>query len=219
MSLTNLEIDELYSLLNKEKTSILKQKTERDLLLKQKQEKLDHLKEIQLNEENTILARDLLEKSSQEARIKGQSILEEAVTKILQIVFGDIYKIRIETTVRAGTPSADVYVEKRIGLNQELIDLNNEGGGLTDIISLAFFVAVSRLVGQENAGIVVMDEPTSAVSKAHAESVAEAISILTEYLGKASLIITHEREYLPNLIEHVYYVEQGADGISRVTEL
>ena len=96
MSLTNLEIDELYSLLNKEKTSILKQKTERDLLLKQKQEKLDHLKEVQLNEENTILARDLLEKSSQEARIKGQSILEEAVTKILQIVFGDIYKIRIE---------------------------------------------------------------------------------------------------------------------------
>ena len=128
MSLTNLEIDELYSLLNKEKTSILKQKTERDLLLKQKQEKLDHLKEVQLNEENTILARDLLEKSSQEARIKGQFILEEAVTKILQIVFGDIYKIRIETTVRAGTPSADVYVEKRIGLNQELIDLNNEGG-------------------------------------------------------------------------------------------
>ena len=63
MSLTNLEIDELYSLLNKEKTSILKQKTERDLLLKQKQEKLDHLKEVQLNEENTILARDLLEKS------------------------------------------------------------------------------------------------------------------------------------------------------------
>ena len=47
----------------------------------------------------------------------------------------------------------------------------------------------------------------------------EAISILTEYLGKASLIITHEREYLPNLIEHVYYVEQGVDGISRVTEL
>ena len=46
MSLTNLEIDELYSLLNKEKTSILKQKTERDLLLKQKQEKLDHLKEV-----------------------------------------------------------------------------------------------------------------------------------------------------------------------------
>ena len=108
MSLTNLEIDELYSLLNKEKTSILKQKTERDLLLKQKQEKLDHLKEVQLNEENTILARDLLEKSSQEARIKGQSILEEAVTKILQIVFGDIYKIRIETTVRAGTPPAFV---------------------------------------------------------------------------------------------------------------
>lgn len=100
MSLTNLEIEELQSLLNQEKSSILKQKAEKELFLKQKAEKEEKLKEILLNEENTLLARDLLEKSSQEARLKGQSILEEAVTKILQIVFGDIYKIRIETTDR-----------------------------------------------------------------------------------------------------------------------
>ena len=64
-----------------------------------------------------------------------------------------------------------------------------------------------------------MDEPTSAVSSGHSESTAEAIAVLTEYLEKPSIVITHEREFLPNLVDHVFYVEQGVDGVSRVEEL
>ncbi len=65
-------------LYNKEKTSILKQKQKEICFLNRRSGSSE---EVQLNEEKGRP----LEKSS-EARIKGQSIREEAVTKILQIV-------------------------------------------------------------------------------------------------------------------------------------
>jgi DNA repair exonuclease SbcCD ATPase subunit len=192
---------------------------ELELFKNQLSEKREKINEINRESYNVTLARELLEHTSTEAREKGEAILEEAVSEVLKIVFGDSYSVKLKTSIRGGTPSTEVYVIKRIGLQNEMISLDNEGGGLKEVLSLAFFVTVSRLTSSENAALVVMDEPTGAVSGGHAESTAEAISILTEYLEKPSIIITHEREFLPNLVEHVFYVEQGIDGVSRVEEL
>lgn len=192
---------------------------ELELFKNQLSEKKEKINEINRESYNVTLARELLEHTSTEAREKGESILEEAVSEVLKIVFGDSYSVKLKTSIRGGTPSTEVYVIKRIGMQNEMISLDNEGGGLKEVLSLAFFVTVSRLTSSENAALVVMDEPTGAVSGGHAESTAEAISILTEYLEKPSIIITHEREFLPNLVEHVFYVEQGVDGVSRVEEL
>lgn len=192
---------------------------ELELFKNQLSEKREKINEINRESYNVTLARELLENTSTEAREKGEAILEEAVSEVLKIVFGDSYSVKLKTSIRGGTPSTEVYVIKRIGLQNEMISLDNEGGGLKEVLSLAFFVTVSRLTSSENAALVVMDEPTGAVSGGHAESTAEAISILTEYLEKPSIIITHEREFLPNLVEHVFYVEQGVDGVSRVEEL
>lgn len=192
---------------------------ELELFKNQLSEKREKINEINREFYNVTLARELLEHTSTEAREKGEAILEEAVSEVLKIVFGDSYSVKLKTSIRGGTPSTEVYVIKRIGLQNEMISLDNEGGGLKEVLSLAFFVTVSRLTSSENAALVVMDEPTGAVSGGHAESTAEAISILTEYLEKPSIIITHEREFLPNLVEHVFYVEQGVDGVSRVEEL
>lgn len=177
------------------------------------------LAKLDVDQKNTLIARDLLEKATQSAREKGKEVLESAATNIVQMVFGDQYQIKIELDVKAGSPTANVLVEKRISQNYELINVENEGGGLRDIISLSFFIAVSQLVGKDNGAILTLDEPTPAVSIGHAESTAEAIAALMDYAGKQSLIITHEREYLPNLIDHVYYVEQSADGVSKAVEL
>ena len=198
---------------------LLKKPGELDLLIKQKKEKESALEKLNNESFNIALARDLLEHTSTEAREKGEQILENAVSEVVKIVFGDSYSVKLKTSIRGGTPSTEVYVIKRIGMQNELISLENEGGGLKEVISLAFFVTVSRLTNSENAALVVMDEPTSAVSSGHSESTAEAIAVLTEYLEKPSIVITHEREFLPNLVDHVFYVEQGVDGVSRVEEL
>lgn len=214
-----MENPNLKNKINKLESFLTTKNAELELFKNQLSEKREKINEINRESYNVTLARELLEHTSTEAREKGESILEEAVSEVLKIVFGDSYSVKLKTSIRGGTPSTEVYVIKRIGMQNEMISLDNEGGGLKEVLSLAFFVTVSRLTSSENAALVVMDEPTGAVSGGHAESTAEAISILTEYLEKPSIIITHEREFLPNLVEHVFYVEQGVDGVSRVEEL
>lgn len=214
-----MENPNLKNKINELESFLTTKNAELELFKNQLSEKREKINEINRESYNVTLARELLEHTSTEAREKGESILEEAVSEVLKIVFGDSYSVKLKTSIRGGTPSTEVYVIKRIGMQNEMISLDNEGGGLKEVLSLAFFVTVSRLTSSENAALVVMDEPTGAVSGGHAESTAEAISILTEYLEKPSIIITHEREFLPNLVEHVFYVEQGVDGVSRVEEL
>ena len=136
---------------------------ELELFKNQLSEKREKINEINRESYNVTLARELLEHTSTEAREKGESILEEAVSEVLKIVFGDSYSVKLKTSIRGGTPSTEVYVIKRIGLQNEMISLDNEGGGLKEVLSLAFFVTVSRLTSSENAALVVMDEPTGAV--------------------------------------------------------
>lgn len=198
---------------------IRSEKARRDMLATTLGQKQATKVRLEQGVEDAIIARELLSKATESAREDGKKILEAAVTEIIQMVFDSNYEIEIVLATKANNPVADVYVKKRIGHNTELINVEHEGGGLRDVISLAFFVAVSRLVGGENGAFITFDEPTKAVSKGKAESVALAFERLTSYLNKQSIIITHEREYLPNLVQNVYLVEQGADGISKVEEL
>ena len=158
--------------------------------------------------EKLLMAKGLIDKN----------VLEESVSEILKLIFGDSYSIEIELKEKAGSPVANVYIKKNIGLNTEIINLDNEGGGLRDIVSLSFFIAISKLLS-DNRAMILLDEPTPAVSESYSEKVAEAIKLLTKYLEKQSIVITHEREYLPNLIDNVYYIEQGKDGVSKAERL
>lgn len=168
--------------------------------------------------EKLLMAKGLIDKATVFAREKGKNVLEESVSEILKLIFGDSYSIEIELKEKAGSPVANVYIKKNIGLNTEIINLDNEGGGLRDIVSLSFFIAISKLLS-DNRAMILLDEPTPAVSESYSEKVAEAIKLLTKYLEKQSIVITHEREYLPNLIDNVYYIEQGKDGISKAERL
>lgn len=215
----SLSIYGLKKRINLAKEKSMKLQGKKDNLNSTLQQRKQQLATIDVDQKNAIIARDLLEKASLSAREKGKQVLEKSATNIVQMVFGNQYEIEIELDVKAGSPTANVLVKKKISNKFELINIENEGGGLRDIISLSFFIAVSQLVGKENGALLTLDEPTPAVSVGHAESTAEAISVLMAYANKQSLIITHEREYLPNLIDHVYYVEQSADGVSKVVEL
>lgn len=205
--------------INEKSRQISAAKAKKDLLEATLTQKTEHLAQLNTDVEKAIIARELLSKATESAREDGKKILEAAVTEIVQMVFDSNYEVEIVLSTRANNPAADVYIKKKIGANHELINVENEGGGLRDVISLAFFVAVTRLVGGDNGAFITFDEPTKAVSKGKAESVAMAFERLTSYLNKQSIIITHEREYLPNLVQNVYLVEQGPDGISKAEEL
>lgn len=207
----NDKITEELELLIKNNTTDLIKKSEIERLLYEKEKKNCDL----IAESDKILtSKILLDQATIVAREKGKDVLESAVSEILKLIFGGCYSISIELSEKAGSPVANVYVKKNIGLNEETINLDNEGGGLRDIVSLSFFIAISKLFS-DNKALILLDEPTPAVSESYSEKVAQAIKLLTKYLQKQSIVITHEREYLPNIIENVYYIEQGKDGISK----
>ena len=193
---------------------ISKKVIEKSLLTKQLSEEQLKLKEFTDSSENTTIARDLLEKSVHSAMNQGKEILEESTTEILRMVFGDNYSVKIKLDVRSGAPVADIYINKSIDGVDTDINIENEGGGLSEILSLALFISVTKIVSGNKAPIT-LDEPTSAVSELRAENTAEAIKSLLDYADRQAIIITHERNYLPSLIDTVYLVEQDDKGISR----
>lgn len=191
------------------------------MLTKQLEQQTTELKKIERNTKDVMLARDLLEKATDTAREKGCQILTDSATAIVRMVFGSNYELKIKLGVRADVPVADVYFKKQIAHHDQLINIDNDGGGLRDIVSLAFFISIASVVARNNnnGAIIALDEPTPAVSSGYAEETAKAITALLEYANKQAIIITHEREYLPQMIDKVYYIEQGVDGISKATEL
>ena len=193
---------------------ISKKVIEKSLLTKQFSEEQLKLKEFTDSSENTTIARDLLEKSVHSAMNQGKEILEESTTEILRMVFGDNYSVKIKLDVKSGAPVADIYINKSIDGVDTDINIENEGGGLSEILSLALFISVTKIVSGNKAPIT-LDEPTSAVSELRAENTAEAIKSLLDYADRQAIIITHERNYLPSLIDTVYLVEQNDKGISK----
>ena len=193
---------------------ISKKVIEKSLLTKQLSEEQLKLKEFTDSSENTTIARDLLEKSVHSAMNQGKEILEESTTEILRMVFGDNYSVKIKLDVKSGAPVADIYINKLIDGVDTDINIENEGGGLSEILSLALFISVTKIVSGNKAPIT-LDEPTSAVSELRAENTAEAIKSLLDYADRQAIIITHERNYLPSLIDTVYLVEQNDKGISK----
>ena len=193
---------------------ISKKVIEKSLLTKQLSEEQLKLKEFTYSSENTTIARDLLEKSVHSAMNQGKEILEESTTEILRMVFGDNYSVKIKLDVKSGAPVADIYINKSIDGVDTDINIENEGGGLSEILSLALFISVTKIVSGNKAPIT-LDEPTSAVSELRAENTAEAIKSLLDYADRQAIIITHERNYLPSLIDTVYLVEQNDKGISK----
>lgn len=193
----------------------------RNMLMQQHKEQLLDLNKIDHDTKDIMLARDLLEKATDTAREKGCKILTDTATSIVQMVFGANYELKITLSVRAEVPVADVYFKKQIAHKNQLINIDNDGGGLRDIVSLAFFISIASVVSRNNnnGAIIALDEPTPAVSAGYAEETAKAITALLNYAHKQAIIITHEREYLPQMIDKVYYIEQGVDGVSKATEL
>lgn len=181
--------------------------------------KKKRITELSKQVEEIMIASGLLEKSTLTARESGKLLLEQTVSNIVQMVFGSDYEVEIQLGNKRNMPVAEVYIKKLIGLEEQLINVDHEGGGIRDVISLAFFAAICKLTGNENAAIITLDEPTPAVSAGHSKQVAEAIQFLMSYLNKQSIIITHEREFLPTMIDTVYLVQQSADGVSKIDQL
>lgn len=161
--------------------------------------------------------KELLEKSSDEARENGKEVLEKTATNSVQMVLGDKYSVQIKLDSQRGVPTAEVDIVKETTKGKMVVEAMEEGGGIRDILSLSSFVSTGMLVGDDNAAPNFFDEPTKFVSAEHKPAVATFMKELVEYTEKQTMLVTHDLEYLPAVGDTVYLVEIE-DGVSKMSK-
>lgn len=213
-----MPIQSLKEQLNELKTQYTKEKTTRDLYVRQKEEKQKALKETEKEHEDILMMKELLEKSSDEARLNGKVVLSETASSSLQLVMGDNLKVDMKLGNRSGVPTADLEIVTEYGEKEIRIDPNDEGGGIRDLVSLSTFLATGLLVGEDNKAPYFLDEPTKFVSEEYAEKTAHAIKEIVKYSKKQAIIVTHEKEYLPNVADASYeLIKDDENGVTLST--
>lgn len=211
-----MSIESLQNQLNSLKTQYTKEKTTLDLYLKQKEQKEKELENTEREHENILIMKELLEKSSDEARLNGKEILSQTASSSLQMVMGDNLKVDMVLGHRSGVPIADLEIVNEYGGKEIRIDPNNEGGGIRDLVSLSTFMATGFLVAGDNKAPYFLDEPTKYVSEEYAEKTAHAIKKIVDYAEKQAIIVTHEKTHLPSVADVAYeLVKDDTTGITK----
>lgn len=202
--------------LNDLKTQYTKEKATLDLYIKQKEQKEKELEKTEREHENILTMKELLEKSSDEARKNGKAILSQTASSSLQMVMGDNLKVDMKLGHRSGVPTADLEIVMQYGKKEIRIDPNHDGGGIRDLVSLSTFMATGFLVAGDNNAPYFLDEPTKFVSEEYAEKTAHAIKEIVKYSQKQAIIVTHEKTHLPNVADVAYeLIKDDKDGTTK----
>lgn len=166
-------------------------RNEVELLLNQKKEKEDEIKEIDNTIVNIVTEKVLLENSSLKALNLSKDIMEEISTSSLQAVFGDDREAIIQLGTKSGQRTADFFILQD---GDDTDPAKEEGGGVADITSLTSFISMGNLAN-ESLSPLVLDEPNKYLSKEYSKKMALYLKEIRDYTGKQMFLVTHD-EYL-----------------------
>ena len=181
-------MEELLQKIQKYNEHYQAKKNEVELLLKQKKEKEDEVKEIDNNLVSVVTEKVLLENSSLKALNLSKDIKEEISTSSLQAVFGDDREAIIQLGTKSGQRTADLYILQE---GDDTDPAKEEGGGVADIVSLTSFISIGNLAN-ENSTPLMLDEPNKFLSKGYSEKMALYLKEIRDYTGKQMFLVTHD---------------------------
>lgn len=210
-----MQIQDIERYIAQKEKSLQQQEIQKAMKEKEKLEIEKELIELDKQLHESQLTKMLLEKASDGARENGKKILEKTASSSLQMVLGDNHSVEIEMDISRGVPIANMNIAKEYPSGKILVDPTNEdGGGLSDLVSLSTFMALGMLVGEENQAGYFLDEPTKYVDNVRAEPVSTFIREIVDYTQKQTILVTHEDNYLPNVADRVYRI-MNEDGVSK----
>lgn len=174
------------------------------------------LAELQKDSDNLTIGKKIMEEGCKEAREQGRQLLELMTSMAIESVFQDDSAVKLTLTEKADSPTLDVRMTtKDEDGNTVVTDPALDGGGLRDILSAVFFVAIGTTV-KDNYAPFVLDEPSKFVSKgALAENFADYVSGLSTYSEKQMIVATHD-EALLKMGDTKYNIEK-IGNFSQVT--
>lgn len=177
-----------------------------------------------LTNENDILNKVILvlTESSNLARNTAKNHFEKIITEALQYVTQSTdYEFVIQEMTERSKASYEFFIKTTVNGEESLQNPKDaNGGGFVDIISVAAKYAYLELFNDPKiqCGTVFLDEPGKMIDEQRSIKFAEYIKELGSNYNRQTIMITHNTS-LKDIADQTYYVSQGANLISQVSEL
>lgn len=188
------------------KNYLSRESGKKDKILEQIDHNVKTISEIEKNIELLEKVNILLQKTSEYAREQAKKQIEIIVTNCLQYVFDADMEFKVEIEELYGKPNAEFYVVSKI--NEELIKTKPElsrGGGIVDIISLAFRMSFLQIHKPLIEGPLILDEPAKHVSEEYIFNVADFLKRTSDMFDRQIIMVTHNN-HLSSISTNAYRV-------------
>ena len=132
----------------------------------------------------------ILQKLSEKQREIAKTRLEELGSQALQYSLGNNYRMVIELSESRKRPQAFLYViDDDKGVKTSPLDDN--GGGIIDIISIALRLVVLQAHEPVIDGPIILDEPFKMVSKEYIPMLSDFLKKISNDFGRQIIMVTH----------------------------
>jgi DNA repair exonuclease SbcCD ATPase subunit len=195
------------------KTEIYKAQGRKEEIEKQYNLKRKTLGQLEIRIPAIEEAQILLQATALEIQNDLKFHLEDIVQTGIDTCFSGEYSVYIEFENKRNKTECDIYLKNNNGNRRDPIDDN--GGGLVDIVSFALRMACWTISGTDN--IMIIDEPAKFISENLKPLFSELLKSLSEKLELQILMVTHDPEFCTNA-DKIFYVEKK-NNISNVSEI
>lgn len=183
---------------------------------KQRAEVEKRMEKLNIDKEEILNKKTILEEASTEARNNAKELLKDVATNAVQMVFGDNNFIDIEMPdkgIKADVILRTVYPDHVV----ETDPADEDGGGSADVVALSKFCSVSELAGKDNKAPWFFDEPTKYVHGS-SEEVATFIHEMVEYTERQTFLVT-EDDHVSSVGDVAYSMFKSENGTSTATRI
>lgn len=126
--------------------------------------------------------------------------LSDIVTPAIQSIFGKDYIFKIRYVQKRKKTEAEIYLIDERG--NEFDPLEDNGGGICDVVALALRLACWKISNPRSAPILFMDEPLKFVSMDYCEDTCNFLIEIVKQLEIQVIMITHVKAFI-NAADHV----------------
>lgn len=209
---------ELKEQLKSIKYAIAENKGKEKEFIRSIQQRKEETKKLKESLETGLEEKLILQEACDTARQIAYDMFSTVATNGLQCILGDNISVEIHPGERNNIATADFKVKTQYDDFSIVTDpIESEGGGVSDIISLASFVCMNALNEDNNASPLFLDEPTKFVSEKHTINVSKFLKEISKEYKKQIIMVTHAKETM-YLADKAFYTELNNNGISKTTE-
>lgn len=169
--------------------AIIKRQSNIELLAQRKQ----RLEEIKTETEEVLKSISVCQNVATEVQKQLSVKIDTIINLALATCFGDEYTFKLNYVPARGKTEVEFLLLQN---GKEIDPMNQNGGGLIDILCFALRVAVFNISHTDD--VMVFDEPFRFVSKGLREKVAEVVHTFSERLNIQIVEVTHVEELMDN---------------------